>query len=1088
MNFYSLAERIANGDVSPIESYLRHGFDKGSPISLLTPQSHKITFIYPHFEDKEWYQLTYSKIVASPLNPTSQVLSSFRLQFLDTPIVAQFIENLGKCQTFADLILATQGEAINVAILKTSLTVIRGRISIMDLEKHGFIRPESILDIEKRTKNLLEVTLRVINLCKEFQALNKEGSLSKAPFSALKAHGVAMPFIPCTHFSDENLLEWASSLSSKQKEKVLFFDFNNYPELTPEIPFKLKQIFPNLSFVCFGALPDSMCDVTLIGDYELKEREEKEAGGKSAQEEIQGNKEKGKEKELRDEETGQYYFPCGNKRKPSVSLQNQRDTKKLKLSSDSTESKETGSKEKEKIDSQGDVDAHESNRPIGIKANKKILASSSEFFNQLFYGGFNEENKNEVLLGDVRPDILKICLDAFFLRTDLKNESLETLFEVYKSSFYLDLKAAKALAEAQIMRILEISSGELFVQKEVSKEKESENIGEEDKKACDAENTIQKLGQCYLDVSHIFLQEPKSLLKKNIIQFLQKRLLAIDVASYKNLFFRLLEAGLPLVEVIEELQAKVFISNDRKDELKDLEKLYIALWQASLKLQGQSFKEILTLCRKYWESRPTLEVSLRQHMKCASACLKNNSSIEVKKIILSSLLKAAQVGDTEVRRGIKKNLIARTTKTARKLREKFLNTLYLLMKSIKGDFETLPIDTNDEVLVSLRLMELSNMALDFDELKIRSRLATIAEKVYPENESAYFTSRLYKNMKWGIEKSEKFSDPNRIVQPKSAFNLIRMLSPKEVREKDTLKDYSDWALNTSNSMALPLCSVLHYHENHQDWQRIFNTSFLALQQTSDELSYSLYGASLIQFAKVKPEQKEELLAQAKINLEMSLNINPKNTIALTYLANWHLIKEENSQAKVVFKKIKNVMLTLDNFDLVKLMLFGSNEEMEYGIKILERTLECSENKVMDLNWFHLMAYPSLIRKDIKNLRKLKTFFEACLKSGNYTLETLSILNKIYQEETLIGPVEEEKKSLLAEAMGDGGEKLKPIKYHRTSTLPVAHPANYTLPILFLDPMHSDQRVMDIPSDFNVEDFFSFADDDMIGGAGPSSLD
>ncbi|CDR33111.1 BTB/POZ domain-containing protein [Criblamydia sequanensis] len=1087
MNFYSLAERIANGDVSPLESYLRHGYDQGTPVQLLTPQPYNLSYIYPNSEDKEWYRLAYSRIVPFNVNPTAQILCKFRLQIQDSSIVAQFIESLGKCQTLADLILATQGEARNVAAFKTSLNVIRDRISIMNLEKHGSIKPESILEIEKRTNNLLEVTSKVICLCKEFRALNKAGSLS-APFTIFERKGIALPFTHCTQFTDENLIDWASNLSSKQKEKVVFFDFNNYPELTPEVPFKLKQIFPNLSFFCFGSLPDSMCDVTLIGDTELNESAaEEEFEVRSPPKKIQ---EKGKEKEVRDEKTGCYYFPSGNKRKPSYSPQNLRSLKKQKLSSNKGASKETEVKEKEKVNSEGSLE--EADRPTGIKVNKKILASSSEFFNQLFYGGFNEENKTEILLRDVRPGILKKCLDAFFLRTDLKNESLETLFEVYKTSFYLELKAVKALAEAQIIRLLEVSLEELFVERGINGEKEAEEVNPDEKNARDAENTIQTLGQCYLDVSHIFLQEPKNLLKKNIIQFLQKKFLSIDVASYKNLFRVFLEAGLPLVEVIEELQAKVSIQNDRKEEIKDLDKLYMALWQSSLELNGQSFKEVLTLCRKYWEGRPNLEVSLRQHIRCAAFCLKNNSSSEAKRTLLASLLKAAQVGDDVGDRVFKIALMARTNKGAIKLREKFLNTLYLLMKSIKGDFEIPEIDTLNEIIVSHRLMELSNMVLDFDELKIRSRLAAVAGKVYPDHMLAVHTSLLYKNMKWGIEKSKRFNDPNRIIQPKSAFSLIRTLSPREIRKKDTLNDYSDWALTTQNPLALSLCSVLLYHANHQNWDKIFATSYLALQYDfSNELAHSLHGASLIQLAKVKPEEREGLLTQAKQNLDNSLKRNPKNTIALTYLANWHLAKEEVSQAKTIFKTIKNVMLTQDNFDLINHLLQGSNEEMEEGIKILERTLRCSHDKIMDLNWFHLMAYPSLAKQDVKSLKKLKTFFEACLDSGIYSLETLSILNKIYQEEGLIGPVDEEKKSKLAEATHDGSEKSNALKYHRTSSPPTMHPANYFIPINnftlpVLVPSHSDQADLGLPpSDFNVDDFFFFGEDDeMVGGTDP----
>lgn len=993
MNFYNLALGIANGNREALEYCCRINYITGMRVYLLSTEFRsRVSMMIPDAKKGNWFSVT------SPYLKDGK-----QIQINDSRATAKFFEDLSRCQTLADLILATSGEINNVETFKISLEIIRLRASTIPFEnsfKH----------------NLNQATTSVINLCKEFFTLKNGGILSRSPFFPLDGDGMVMPSTPSAHFTDKDLLDWASSLSPEQKEKVLFFDFNNYPMLTEEIPFKIKLIFPNLSLVCFGALPDSMCDVILRGDLKLEEVE----GEGEYTLEKEG---KGKEKEVWSEEKGEYYFPNALKRKSSSLLKNPC-VKKLKTYEGDSE------KTKKEVDSEKKPDVNQLSRPAGIKANRRILASSSEFFNQLFYGGFNEENQKEIVLKDVDPRILELTLEAFFLRTDLQGRELETLFEIYKTAFYLGLHSARALAEAQIIKQLEDPLDQEFLaENESEKEKEAEgNSGIE--RATAVEEIIQKLGQYYLDLGHVFLMEPKNLLKRAIIKFLRNNLSFIHAASYKELFIRFLEANLPLVEMVKKLRVSV------SDYRNDLDVLYDSLWQASLELQGQSFKKILSLCRKHWE-KGAFDNSLEQHLKCVEVCINMNSPFQIKRILFASLLKAAQVGD-----GLKNRprpLIGRKGKSGKEISDKFLAAATCLMKSIKGDFEDPKVNTNIKKLFSDRLMVLSNMALDPEEVQIRAELASIAYKVNPENKQAHFTYLSLKNPKWVIEKGVDYGES--IVQPETALTLLRLISPPEVREIDKLDNYATWGASIKDPNVLFLCSVLHYYEEVQNWDKIFETSYLALKYNPKcELALSLYGASLIQYAKVKPDQKEDLLSEAKQNLDLSLMHNPKNTIALTYLANWHLVKEEFQQAKDIFKTIKHQTLTTDNFDLIKLVLLGNNEEAEAGLKILRRTLKNKNNQVMDHNWFNLMAIHAIRVKDINLLLKFKTFFEDCIDAKIYVPATLFLLNWIYEQKSLIGPVEEEKKKKLLEARNNVGNS----KFYRTTLLPTRHPANYSL--------------------------------------------
>ncbi|CDR33109.1 BTB/POZ domain-containing protein [Criblamydia sequanensis] len=994
MNFYNLALGIANGNRETLEYCCRIDYISGMRVYLSSTEFRSRTsMMIPDAKKGNWFSFT------SPYLKNGK-----QIQINDIHATGKFFEDLSRCQTIADLILATSGEINNVETFKISLEIIRLRASTIPFEnpfKH----------------NLNQATTRVINLCKEFFTLKNGGISSRSPFFPLDGDGMVMPSTPSAHFTDKDLLDWASSLSPEQKEKVLFFDFNNYPMLTEEIPLKIKLIFPNLSLVCFGALPDSMCDVTLMGDLKLEEVEgdyiEKEG--------------KGKEKEVWSEEKGEFYFPDVHKRKSSYLLKNPC-VKKQKLDDGDSE------KTKKEVDSEKKPDVNQLSRPAGIKANRRILASSSEFFNQLFYGGFNEENQKEIVLKDVDPRILELTLDAFFLRTDLEGRELETLFEIYKTAFYLGLHSARALAEAQIIRQLEDPlDRECFAENESEKEKEAEgNSGVE--RATAVEEIIQKLGQYYLDLGNVFSMEPKNLLKRAIIKFLRNNLFFIHSASYKELFIRFLEANLPLAEMVKNLRVSV------SDCENDLDILYDSLWQASLELQGQSFKKILSLCRKHWE-KGAFDNSLERHLKCVEVCINMNSPIQIKRILFASLLKAAQVGD-----GLKNRprpLIGRKGKGGKEISDKFLAAATCLMKSIKGDFEDPKINTNIKKLFSDRLMVLSNMAVDPEEIQIRAQLAFIASKVNPENKQAHFTYLSLKNPKWDIEKEVDYGES--MVQPENALTLLRLVSPPEVSEIDTLDNYATWGASIKDPNVLFLCSVLHYYEEVQNWDKIFETSYLALKYNPEcELALSLYGASLIQYAKVKPDQKEDLLSQAKQNLDLSLMHNPKNTIALTYLANWHLAKEEFQQAKDIFKTIKHQTLTTDNFDLIKQLLLGNHEEAEAGLKILRRTLKNKNNQIMDHNWFNLMAILAIKIKDINLLLKFKTFFEDCIDAKIYVPATLFLLNWIYEQKSLIGPVEEEKKKKLIEAGNNVKDQANISKFYRTTLLPTRHPADCSL--------------------------------------------
>ncbi|CDR33112.1 BTB/POZ domain-containing protein [Criblamydia sequanensis] len=1039
MNFYRLAERVANADARPLESYLKNDCS-GRIVTLHTARGNpKLSIRLPQSDSaKDWFRLEYSSKEESSNN--SFMISnpySKRLKKSDGLFVAQFMEALSKCQTIADLILATEGEPENVAAFKTSLEIIRLRFSLLNLENlHSF-------EAKTRKNKTLAVTSRIINLCEEFLKIKERQSLSGTPFLAYEANGSALPVNIQISLTDEDLLNWASNLSQEQREKIVFFDFTRYPELTAEVPFKLKEVFPNLSFTCFGMLPESMCDVILFGNSDL-EAEEKSRENEFSEETEHSFREKeckGKEKEVFNEETGTYFFPNTNKRKASCQTQKPSSPKKVKISiqNEVLESSEK-EKEKEKVDSEEKVE--EVVKPIGIKANKKILASSSEFFNQLFYGGFKEAGQKEIELREVSSFTLSLCLDALFLRSDLKNASLNSLFDVYKAAFYLDLPAVKKIAEAQIVRILETESSISDLLLEETNEN-SENERDQDlRKSREAERAIQEIGQHYLNLSHIFLKE-ESCLKEAIPRFIANELLAVNAAFYKDMFIILLDSKLPLIEIMQSLQENGPIPQDQKEELK-LGKLYTALWKASFDRGGASFKEILSLCRKYWNSSTSVEKSLRQHISIVEACLKldkmaakdslkKSLPLEVKSYLLASLLKSAQAGDNEYKKdGLSKQIIGRTNKRGKELSDAFLNLVYLMLKSIKGDFETSQIDTNKKELISQRLMEFSDKVLLPTEWKIRSRLASIASVVDSDNQGAFETSLLLSNPSWGEGASPQSSEEIRLnlSKPLEAVRLLKLLCP-EIKHSNLISDILKFASKSKDALVLSLCSVIQYYQPVQNWNDIIETSFSSLKSDpANELGLSLYGASLVELAKVKPEESAELLKRAKEILKESLKHNPKNSIALTYLAKTHLAQNDKEEALAVFKTIKRATSTPNNFDLILQMILSSEENREEALKILIRSLDKDgSQQSMDIGWFHLMAAYAVQNTDIDLMRILKNFFENCLQENFYHKDTLNLLGFIYAKESLIGPVEEEKKEILKRAMESqqNGTRLKTQK-------------------------------------------------------------
>lgn len=1126
MNFYKLAERIANADVSCFESYLRTGYNGNRTVSLFTSSGNRNLRINLPQSDasKDWFRLEYS---SEKRSTNSFMISPIpnRLKKGDGLIVAQFLESLSKCQTIADLILATEGELKNVAAFKSSLEIIRLRLSLLNLEN------SFSLETEKRKNNIFSATTKIINLCEEYFKIKEGRALSGIPFLAFEANGSALPAAIPTSLNDEDLFKWASSLSEEQREKIVFFDFTRYPELTAEVPFKLKELFPNLSFTCFGMLPESMCDVVLFGntkfESEEKLREKEFSDNPSECFEEEG---KGKEKEVFNEDTGTYYFPNGNKRKASSQAQNQTSPKKLKLSpQDEVLESSEKEKEKEKVDSQEKVE--EVLKPIGIRANKKILASASEFFNQLFYGGFKEADQNEIELSEVTPFILSLCIDAFFLRSDLKNASLNSLFDVYKAAFYLDLPSVRKVAEAQIVRILETESLITDLQLDETNEiRENENKEERNlRKSREAEQAIQEIGQHYLNLSSIFLKE-ESALKKAIPLFIAKKLLSVNTALYKDIFIILLDSKLPLIEIIQSLQENSPAAQDQKEELK-LNNLYTGLWQASFDQGGASFKEILALCRKYWNGSRNVEKSLKNHILMAEACLKfdrmaannrlkKNISLEVKNYLLASLLKSAQAGDNEFKKdGSSKQIIGRTNKRGKVLSDKFLEIVFLMLRSIKGDFEISKINTNKKELISKRLMEFSDKVLHPSELKIRSRLASIASSVDSKNQQARQTSLLLSNPRWGEESTRNLEGRNLSAQPIMAVHLLKLLCP-EIGKTTNIVDMLKIASKSLDSLVLSLCSLLQYHLPLQNWNDIIETSFSSLKiNPNNELALSLYGASLVELAKVKPMEQEELLKRAKEILEESLKHNPKNSIALTYLARWHLAKNDKTEAIAVFKTIKKATITLNNSELITLMLTGSEKDVKEALKILLRSIDKDGyHSLMELTWFHLMAAYAIRKEDIALLKNLVTFFETCIDENTYTQETLRLLDHIYSNESLIGQVEEEKKEKLRRAI-DSKQEVARLNFHKVMTPPREDPStryvpqffhqnystaqradlvswnqltvdpsqlfvepvqiNLNLPPALPDPMHLSEEELD----FDISQFISWDDEDMFGDAG-----
>lgn len=930
--------------------------------------------------ENDWFRL--------PLNSIQTECAKWQAE---NPI-NEFFLSLAKCQTLADLSLATSGDENELANFRSALRVINYKILCCKSDSPSLFggQPCDESSIAKglkiRNDRILSTVKRILSLCKKHfrEKKNQAVILEDLPKALFEQKGVIAPAHIETAITDDELILWASSLPSSLKESVTFFNFSRYPNLSPEAPALLKKVFPNISFACFGNLPESLCDVTLVPTMEPSRAFEPEISSQGSfpipvEEEDEG------ELVIYDPEDEEDLSLPGSKGKEKVVGEAGQEEK---ISCIPGKVLESETYEKSIIE-----DAPE--EQIEIRTNRKILASCSSFFKQLFFGGMKEATLNRVYIREVRPHVFEACMKVLFSKTDLKEVSLPVLIEVLKTAHLLELPIVIEKVKCQI--ILQLETLEV------------------------TEDNVQAVCQGYFDLENILKIDQENLVENAIIIFLKKSLLEVDASSIKGLLVTFINNDLPIIKIIKFLkqESNRQVKKAKTTQPTSLKILFRTVIEASLECQGKFLEEVVQVTSSYWKSSLTPGDRLDAYFRLLRSCIPSRSiPISLKRKLFYKMLKEAVSFEHEGMILNRKNSkIGNTRKKA------FLEVTNDILESFGVNVSSQTKNFSDPSQFSEHLGSLAEacQALPHPGKKIAHKLATIAVKVDDKNEKAKILAFLYKNLAWGTS-GKCFDGVD--VRPQYAKNLLTMMAPS-LKESESINDFLN--VSSANPAALSLSALIRfYHPMERDWPMIFLQTEEALKiRPFDDLALALHGACYYHFALQDPSKKDEFYEASIENLKNALSYNSKNTIALLYLANCYFKLGKISKATDFFKTIKCNTIIRDNEDMIRFGLESSGEDFEEADRIImaEFNLPDYGHAVPEMAYqdksllsYNLFAKLALKKMNETLLKKAQFFLENfCLAKENYNEETLTLLEEIYTLKEKTGGMDASKKQALKTA-------------------------------------------------------------------------
>ncbi|CDR33114.1 BTB/POZ domain-containing protein [Criblamydia sequanensis] len=925
-----------------------------------------------------------------PLNSIETECSRWR----GTKPINEFFLSLAKCQTLTDLTLAASGDETEIAGFQAALKFINFKI-LRCKSNHpslfgGQQSDESsiVKGLKIQNDQILGTVKRVLSLCKKYfrEKKSQDLILNDLPKDLFVKKGIMAPALAEINATDDELILWASSLPDSLKESMTFFNFARYPNLSPEAPALLKKVFPNISFACFGNLPESLCDVTLVptsekggafnhepeissqGSFPIPTEEEDSEGELvifEDEEEIPGSK--GKEKVV--EEAGQEEkISCI----PGKVLESE--TYEKSISEDSCE----------------DL--------IEIRTNRKILASCSSFFKHLFFGQMREASLNRVYIRDVRPSVFEACMNVLFSKADLKGLSLPVLIEVLKTAHLLELPIV--IEKVKIQIIIQIENLKV------------------------TEENVQTVCQTYFDLENILKIDQDSEIENAVLLFLKRSLLEVDPSSLKDILVTLINNDLPIIKIIKFLKQE---SDRQVKKAKVKNTAFVSLFEtfieASLECQGKFLEELLHATSSLWKTFMTPKARLETYFRLLRNCMAfGNVPIPIQRKLFYRMLKEAASKEQE-----DMILNPRNTKAANARKKAFLEVTEDILGCFGIKVSSKDKDFSDRSIFSAHLFTLAYacQALPHPGKKIAQKLASLAATADDKNRDAKFLSELYKNLHWrDTGKSCRWL----AVQPAYAQKLLTLLNPS-LNASTHINDFLN--LDSLNPVALTLSALIgFYHPLERNWSRIYLQSKKMLIIPGgplNDLALALFGACTFHFALQDPSKKEAYFKASIAAFKKALFFNSKNSIALLYLANCYLKLGKNSKAIELFKTAGCHSVTRDNEEIIRFCLESSGEAFDLAEEIIMNEFNSSgfgsivlpeeafESK--DLFFFNLFARFALKKMNGKLLKKAQSFLENfCLAKDYFNEETLTLLKEIYSLERLVGAISDNKKQTLGKAL------------------------------------------------------------------------
>ncbi|CDR33113.1 BTB/POZ domain-containing protein [Criblamydia sequanensis] len=972
-NITKAAHELAEAKTSHLERFF------ASPRSIRPVQSSSSKRKFQEIEI-DWFRL--------PLNSIQTESAKWQA----TDAINEFFLSLAKCQTLADLSLATSGDETELASFRSALRVINYKILRCKSDNPSLFggQPcdESLIakGLKIRNDEVLNTVKRILSLCKKHfkEKKNQAVILKDLPKALFEQKGVIAPAHIETAITDDELILWASSLPSSLRESVTFFNFSRYPNLSPEAPALLKEVFPNISFACFGNLPESLCDVTLVPTREISEAFNPEISSQGSfpipvEEEDEG------ELVIYDPEDEQDLPLPGSKGKEKV-VEEAGQEEKISCIPGKVLKSETYEKS---------IIEDSSEEQIEIRTNRKILASCSPFFKQLFFGGMKEAALNRVYIREVRPHVFEACMKVLFSKTDLKEVSLPVLIEVLKTAHLLELPSVIEKVKCQI--ILQLENLEV------------------------TEENVQAVCQGYFDLENILKIDQESLIENAIILFLKKSLLEVDASSVKGLLVTFINNDLPIIKIFKFLkqEGNHQVKKAKTTQPTSLKILFRTLIEASLECQGKFLEEVVQVTSSYWKSSLTPGDRLDAYFRLLRACTPSRSiPISLKRKLFYKMLKEAESFEHD---GMILN--RRNSKIGNSRKKAFLEVTNDILESFGVNVSSETNNFSDPSRLSEHLGNLAEacQTLPHPGKKIAHKLASMAVKVDDKNEKAKILALLYKSLAWGTSR-RCFEGLD--VRPYYAKDLLTLMTPS-LKESANINDFFN--VSSTNPAALSLSALIRfYHPMERDWPMIFLQTEEALKtRPFDDLALALQGACYFHFALKDPSKKDEFYKASIKNLKNALSYNSKNTIALLYLANCYFKLGKISKATALFKTIKCNTVIRDNEDMIRFSLERSGEDFEeanriimedfnlpdYGLAIPEMAFQ--DKSLLSYNLFAKLA----LKKMNETLLKKAQFFleNFCLAKESYNEETLTLLEEIYTLKEKAGGVDANKKQALKTA-------------------------------------------------------------------------